>query len=231
MTVPELALHHQRLEARATQLHSQIERIEAELARNPEAERLEREVGSREAVRREVELRLLQSERETESRRARLRARERELMSGRINNPGELMRLSSEVDHLKLALAGDEDAELELLEQQELVEKEVARLEADLGAARRSGEAAAPGRQEELLRLQLVLAETETEREAVWRQLPADWQKAYKRVAARVSNPVAEVVRGQCQACHVGATSSGMQLLRRGSLVLCENCGRLQVAT
>ena len=80
-------------------------------------------------------------------------------------------------------------------------------------------------------RLQLVLAETETEREAVWRQLPADWQKAYRRVAARVSNPVAEVVRGQCQACHVGATSSGMQLLRRGSLVLCENCGRLQVAT
>src|SRR5438270_914453 len=108
MTVPELALHHQRLEARATQLHGQIERIEAELARNPE---------------------------------------------------------------------------------------------------------------------------TETEREAVWRQLPADWQKAYRRVAARVSNPVAEVVRGQCQACHVGATSSGMQMLRRGSLVLCENCGRLQVAT
>jgi predicted nucleic acid-binding Zn-ribbon protein len=229
MTVPELALHHQRLEARAAHLLTQIERLEAELSRNPEAERLEQAVGSSQTAHREVELGVLQREREAESRRARMKARERELMSGRINNPGELMKLSGEVEHLKSALAKEEEAEMVLLEEQERLEKEIAGLEADLETARSRGEAAAPGQQEELRRLRSGLAETETEREAAWRQLPADWQKAYRRVRGRLANPIAEVVRGQCQACHVGVTSSGMQVLRRAGLLPCDNCGRLLV--
>jgi predicted nucleic acid-binding Zn-ribbon protein len=34
---------------------------------------------------------------------------------------------------------------------------------------------------------------------------------------------------GQCQGCRVTVTSSGMQALRRGGLVYCENCGRILV--
>jgi predicted nucleic acid-binding Zn-ribbon protein len=229
MTVPELALHHQRLEARAVHLQTQIERLEAELSRNPEAERLEQAVGSSQTARREVDLGVLRREREAETRRARLKARERELMSGRINNPGELMRLSGEVEHLKSALAKEEEDEMVLLEEQERLDKEIAGLEADLEAARSRGEAAAPGLEEDLRRLRSGLAEAETEREASWRQLPPDWQKAYRRVGGRLANPVAEVVRGQCQACHVGVTSSGMQVLRRAGLLACDNCGRLLV--
>jgi predicted nucleic acid-binding Zn-ribbon protein len=210
-------------------LQAQIERLEAELSRNPEMERLVQAVGSSRTARREVELNVLRREREAESRRARLRARERDLMSGRINNPGELMRLSGEVEHLKVALGEEEEAEMVLMEEQERLEKEIAGLEADLDAARSRGEAAAPGQQEELRRLRSGLAEAETERESAWRQLPADWQKAYKRVRSRLANPIAEVVRGQCQACHVAVTSSGMQVLRRAGLLPCDNCGRLLV--
>lgn len=206
-----------------------MERAESELAFDPEAARLEREVTGREAAGRDLEMKLRARERDVEARRARLRARERELMSGRITNPSELMRLSGEVEHLRTALAGEEDAELELMEEQEQMETEVARLRRQLEATRGQVEAAAPGRRQALERLQAAIADAEAEREEIWRQLPAAWQTAYRRVAARVGNPVAQVVAGQCQACHVAVTSSGMQVLRRGGLLQCDNCGRLLV--
>ena len=229
MNIPELALRHQHLDARAFQLRAQIERLELELAGDPEVERLAREADERDAARRDLELQVRQRERDVEGRRTRLRSRERELMSGRISSPSELMRLSSEVDHLKAAVAEEEDAELQLMEQQERVEGELARLLEQLEAARRRIEAAAPGRREALERLRAGLEAAEAERDETWRQLPPDWQTAYRRVAARVANPVAEVMGGQCQACRVAVTSSGMQVLRRAGLLQCDNCGRLLV--
>jgi predicted nucleic acid-binding Zn-ribbon protein len=53
-------------------------------------------------------------------------------------------------------------------------------------------------------------------------------QTAYSRMRMRPA--VAQVINGQCAACHVTVTSSGMQLLRKGEgLVHCENCGRILV--
>jgi predicted nucleic acid-binding Zn-ribbon protein len=207
MTVPQLALQHQRLENRAAQLQAQIERVEAQLARNPEVERLAQQVASGESAMRDLDLRVLQRERDAETRRAKVRSRERELMSGRISNPGELVRLSTEVEHMKAALTEEEDAEMLLLEEQERLDKETARARAELDGERARAAAAEPGLRDELQRLRADLAE--------------------RRV--RLSNPVAEVMRGQCQACHVSVTSNGMQVLRRGGLLACDNCGRLLV--
>jgi predicted nucleic acid-binding Zn-ribbon protein len=229
MNVPELALQHQRLEARAVQLRAQIGRLEAQVAANPEVTRLEAELSSKEAERRDVELRLRQREGEASAHRTRVKARERELMSGRISNPGELMKLSSEVEHLKAALRAEEEVEFQLMEEQERVEAEAGRLRDELSTARTRWQAAEPGQQEALRQLREDLAEAEAEREEAWSQLPRDWQVGYRRAAARTSSPVAQVVQGQCQACHVAVTSSGMQALRRGALLNCDNCGRLLV--
>jgi predicted nucleic acid-binding Zn-ribbon protein len=229
MSAPQLALQHQRLETRAAQLRALIERLESQLARNPEVERLEEQLASAEAARRDVELRVMHREREAEARRTKVRSRERELMSGRISNPGELVRLSGEVEHLKAALVEEEDAELLLLEEQEGLDKVIVRARQDLNGARARGEAAQPGLREELERRQAELAEVIGERDGVWSELPPDWQRAYGRAHVRLGNPVAEVIGGQCQACHVGVTSNGMQVLRRGGLLLCDNCGRLLV--
>jgi predicted nucleic acid-binding Zn-ribbon protein len=229
MNVPELALHHQRLDQRAGHLRAQIARVEAELAGDPEAERLEREHTSAAAALRAVELRLRDRERDAAARRSRITARERELMSGRIRNPTELMKLSAEVEHLKGALSEEEEAEQVLMEEQEGRDAELARLGRDLAAARERSAAAAPGLRERLEGLRIELEGIEAERAATWELVPADWQEAYRRLQRRVADPVAEAAHGQCQACRVGVTSSGMQLLRRGALVHCENCDRLLV--
>jgi len=229
MNAPELTLHHQRLDQRAGHIRGQIARVEAMLVDDVEAQRLEREHAMAETARRDVDLRLREREREVEGRRTRLRARERELMSGRIRNPTELMKMQAEVQHLKAAVGDEEDAQLLLMEQQENLEADVSRLTRELTAARDQAAAAAPGLRARLDQLTSELAQVEAEREETWAQVPADWQLAYRRVRARISEPVAEVVGNQCQACHVTVTSSGMQAVRRAALLLCDNCGRILV--
>ncbi len=231
MNVPELALHHQRLDRRASALRGQIARLQAELAQDPLAERLDLERATTEAARRDVDLRLRDRERDAEDRRGRLRARERELMSGRIRNPTELMKLNHEVESMRGAVGEAEDAQLELMETQESLQAELARLSSELAAARERTASAAPGLRERLERMETELAAAEAERDATWAALPADWQVAYERVRSRVPDPIAEVVNGQCQACRVQVTSSGMQVIRRTGLLQCDNCGRILVAT
>jgi uncharacterized protein len=229
MNVPELALRHQRLDQRAAHLRGQIERVRTALAGDPEVERLEREHAEADAVQRQLALRLRDHDRRVEERRARVQGRERELMSGRIRNPNELMKLSQEIDHLKATLSNEEDAELELMQQQEDQQAALGQLGRDLNAARERSTAAAPDLRARLERLETELVEAETERDATWASLPADWQEVYRRVGRRLADPVAEAARGQCQACRVGVTSSGMQALRRAALVQCDNCGRILV--
>jgi len=229
MNTPELALHHQRLDQRAGHIRAQIERLRAELAADLVAERLEREVAAAESDRRAVDLGVRERERDASSVRTRLRGRERELMSGRIRNPTELMKLNQEVEHLRAALGQEEDAQLELMERQERLEADLARLGRELAAQRERTAAAAPELLGRLERLERELTEVEAERDATWERMPSEWQEAYRRVRSRQADPVAEVVGGQCQACRVAVTSSGMQALRRAGLVYCDNCGRILV--
>lgn len=229
MNAPELTLHYQRLDQRAASIRTQIARIEAALAEDPQAERLERQRVSAAAARRDVELRLRDRERDAEARRTRLRSRERELMSGRIRNPSELMKLQQEVDHLKVAVGVEEDAELALMEQLEGLEAEESRLTGELSTAREQTAAAIPELRTRLERLQAELPQVEAERDETWTRVPADWQRAYRRTQSRVADPVAQVVGNQCQACRVSVTSSGMQVLRRAGLLQCDNCGRILV--
>ena len=224
----ELLLHHSRLEDRVRLLAGEIGRLEARLASNPEADRLERDLAEARALQQEIALRLRDRDREREDHRTKMRARERELMSGRIHNPTELLQISEEVDHMKARLATEEDAELQLMEEAERADGEVARLQRELASTRASAEAEAPGLRSRLEQAREQLVALERERDEVWSQVPPAHQAAARRL--RVRPAVAEVVGGQCSACHVQATSKQMQQLRRGDeIVSCENCGRILV--
>jgi uncharacterized protein len=227
MNLPEIALHHQRLDQRAGQLRSQIERVRAELATDHVAERLEQEAAATATARRELDHGLREREREAEDRRARVRGRQRELMSGRIRNPTELTALSTEVQHMKERLSVEEDAELELMEEVEGRDQTVRRAELEAQQIQAESEASAPELRQQLEKARLDLVAADTERVAVWSEIPPGYRSAYERI--RVRPPVAEVNGTSCSACRVGVTTGGLQQLRRGELVRCENCGRILV--
>jgi len=227
MNTPELLLHHQRLDQRARALTADIARLEARLARDPEAERLEAQLATTRAAREELAKRLRERERDVEDHRAHMKSREKQLMSGRINNPSELIALSQEVDHMKSAVAREEDAELTLMEEAEALDAELRRLEAAPAEGLAGTAAAAPELRQRLEQERSELAAVEAERAETWEAIPADFRAAYSRI--RLADPVAEVVNNQCQGCRVTVTSSGMQQLRRHLLVTCEHCGRILV--
>ena len=133
-------------------------------------------------------------------------------MSGRIRNPTELMQMSEEVQHMKARFAEEEDAELKLMEDADAADHAVREATEDLEQARRQSAAEEPGLRHDLVTWGAELAEVETERDAIWEQVPKAAQTAYSRM--RIQPAVSQVVNGQCSACHVTVTSRGMQMLR-----------------
>ena len=227
MNAGELLLRHARVDERVQHLNGEIGKLEAALASNPRLEQARARLEEARASEREVALRLRASEREVEGHRTKMRDRDRELMSGRIRNPTDLTNLSTEVQHMKERLAVEEDAELELMQEVETQEETVRRAELEAQRIQQESEAAAPELRQQLEKARLDLVEAETERAAIWTEIPAAHRSVYEKI--RVRPPVAEVVGTSCSACRVGVTTGGLQQLRRGELVRCENCGRILV--
>jgi uncharacterized protein len=221
-------LEHQRLVERERGLRDNIERANSRLESDPEVVEREETLAAARTVQEAAAARVRESDHEREGHRSRLRTREKELMSGRIRNPTELLQMSEEVKHMKERFAEEEDAEMKLMEDADAADEAVRNATADLERARRQSASEEPGLKKELKKWSAELAQAESERDALWEQVPRAAQAAYSRM--RVQPGVAQVINGQCSACHVTVTSSGMQKLRAGDeLVHCENCGRILV--
>ncbi len=224
----QLLLQYQRLVDRERVLRDNIERLESLLQANPEVVRLEEKVEAARAAQEAAAGKLHESDRAREDHRTKLRSRERELMSGRIRNPSELMQMSEEVQHMKARFADEEEAELRLMEDAEIADDSMREATTELDTARAQAAAEAPALELDLSGFRSELAEVEAEKEQVWAEVPAAARTAFTR--QRVHPAVAEVRNNQCTACRVTVTSRGMQMLRQGDeIVHCENCGRILV--
>lgn len=229
MTRPaQLLLDHQRLVERERGLRDNIERANSRLESDPEIVEREETLVEARTAQEVTAARVRESDHEREAHRSRLRTREKELMSGRIRSPSELLQMSEEVKHMKERFAEEEDAELKLMEDADAADEAVREATNQLEQARKQSASEEPEIRSELETWTTELAEVEAERDAIWEQAPPAAQAAYSRMRMRPA--VAQVVNNQCSACHVTVTSSGMQLLRKGDeLVHCENCGRILV--
>ena len=229
MNPAQLLLRYQAQVEQERAVRAVIERLESRLASDPEVVSLEEAMQEARGAQDAVAARLRESDHAREDHRTKLRSREKELMSGRIRNPTELMQMSDEVAHMKARFAEEEDAELHLMEDAEAADDAVRSASASLAEARSRSAAEEPDLKEELEGARRELAEIEAERDELWAQIPPAAQAAYSRT--RAQPPVARVVGNQCTACRVTVTSSGMQTLRKGldELVHCENCSRILV--
>lgn len=229
MNTYAIALQHEHHVQRAHRLRSEIARIQQQVAGDRETDRLSGALAEARARRQELDARLREVDRDTEERRARAAARERELMSGHIGSPAGLMKLRQEVDHLQEALQGAEEGELALLEDADRQDAELHTLEQTLEKRTAEVAGASPQLKERLEAAKADLRQVEAEVGSTWDELPPDWQAAIQHIHDHHPDAVAEMIDGLCGACHVAVTSSGRQALRRGALLTCDNCGRLLV--
>jgi predicted nucleic acid-binding Zn-ribbon protein len=229
MNPAQLLLRYQALVERERALKEVIERVESRLQSDPEVVSQEEALQEARSAQDAVAVRLRESDHAREDHRSKLRSREKELMSGRIRNPTDLLQMSDEVAHMKARFVEEEDAELHLMEDAEAADDLVRAAMANLEEARTRSAAEDPALKEELEAARSELAEVEAERDQVWAEVPPSAQTAYSRT--RPQPPVARVLNNQCTACRVTVTSSGMQILRKGldDLVHCEHCSRILV--
>jgi predicted nucleic acid-binding Zn-ribbon protein len=229
MNPAQLLLRYQAQVERERALREAIERVELRLESDPEVVSLEEAMQEARSTQAAIAARVRDSDHAREDHRSRLRSREKELMSGRIRNPTELMQMSEEVAHMKARFAEEEDAELRLMEDADSADEAVRTANTNLAEARSRSAAEEPELKEELEAARSELAEVEAERDHIWAEVPPVAQAAYSRMRARPA--VSKVVGNQCTVCRVTVTSSGMQTLRKGldEIVHCENCGRILV--
>src|SRR3979409_331468 len=129
MKPAQLLYEHYQLVSRERVLRDDIEQVTARLELDPEVVQLaealaealgvlwrERALVCARAVEETTAGKVRDSDHEREAHRTKLRAREKELMSGRIRNPTDLMQMSEEVKHMKARFAEEEDAEMRLME-------------------------------------------------------------------------------------------------------------------
>jgi predicted nucleic acid-binding Zn-ribbon protein len=230
LTSAQLLLRYQALVDRERTLRESIASTEARLGSDPAVVEREEALAAARRYQDEVAGRLRESDRVREDHRSRLRSREKELMSGRIRNPTELMQMSDEVAHMKARFAEEEEAELRIMEDAEAADEAVRFATAALEEVRRTSADEEPALRAQLAEWQAELGDVEADEAAVWEQVPPRDQAVFNRI--RVRPAVARLVGTQCSACHVTITSSGMQALRKGdALVQCENCGRILVVS
>jgi predicted nucleic acid-binding Zn-ribbon protein len=229
LTSAQLLLRYQALVDRERALRESIAATEARLESDPAVVEREDTLASARTTQDEVAGRLRESDKVREEHRSRLSSRQKELMSGRIRNPTELLQMSDEVAHMKARFADEEEAQMRIMEDAEAADEAVRSATKDLEDMRRASADEEPSLRSQLAEWNTELADVLADKDAIWVQVPPRDQTLFNRI--RVRPPIARVSGTKCSACHVIVTSSGMQILRKGdALVQCENCGRILVA-
>lgn len=158
---------------------------------------------------------------------------DRTLYSSTVTNPRELQALQDELGALARRKSQLEDGELDLMEQAEPLDAELARL-----AATKERHEAEIARLADALttteaELSAELARVEGERAELVEPIPAELLAEYDRLRGQLGGvAVARLTGTTCGGCHLGLSAVEVDRIRREppeALVHCEECGRLLV--
>jgi predicted nucleic acid-binding Zn-ribbon protein len=224
----EQLLDLQHADDEVDRLTREVAATEAQLAGDPELDRAGEDVTRRAEAERAAELRVRSLDGELESLRARAKTLDRQLYSGSVRNPAELLTLQHELEGLRAQVSTQEDETLlamedvdQLAEARTVAEQAVAVLQGKreeqqgplterLGQLRQQQEAAVQAR------------------EALVGEIPAKSKALYDRVKARHQPAVVRVEHGSCGGCHLPLGAHEAHEARTGdSLVQCANCDRI----
>jgi uncharacterized protein len=155
------------------------------------------------------------------------------LYSGSVQSPRELQAMQADVEMLKKRRSELEDQELEVMEQRETLDNELAALDAAIATLNATGD-----------QLRSTIAATEAEIESdvqaeagarataaapIAAPLLADYEK---RRAQNRGAGAARLVGVTCQACHLTIPSTEAEQIRRAAgatIAYCDNCGAILV--
>jgi predicted nucleic acid-binding Zn-ribbon protein len=153
------------------------------------------------------------------------------LYSGTIGNPRELQALQDEIGALKRRVGQLEDQEIELMEQIEPLDADLAKLAAERTALDgRAGELRARIAEAEVA-IDEELASVRAEREALVGDVEPELLAEYDRLRPQAGGiAIARLVGGSCGGCHLALSAVEVDRIKKlppEAPAHCEECGRL----
>jgi uncharacterized protein len=164
---------------------------------------------------------------------AKAKAEEARMYSGTISSPRELQAMQGDVEQLRRHARQLEDEELEVMEQREGFDHEVARLEAARAEIQAEIDRLAALIAEEEATIDAELAGEVAAREALVPGIPDSMLGLYEQV--RVANRgigAARLVGSTCQACHLALPATEVDRIRHlppEAMARCDHCGAILV--
>jgi predicted nucleic acid-binding Zn-ribbon protein len=152
---------------------------------------------------------------------------EKKLFSGAIKNPKELANLQHEVEVFKAKRNQTEEKTLEIMEQVELAESAVARINKELEKLKAEWQRQQQELSEDVERLKAVLSDLKQKRQLLLAEIPPQAVELYQRLRKERRTAVARVEQGICRGCRISLPTTELQKARSGNLVKCSSCGRI----
>ena len=157
------------------------------------------------------------------------------LDSGQVGSPKELENLQSEIESLHRRQTELEDAELEVMEQREVVQARLKELQDEL-AGIDSGLADATSRRDAALtEIAAEVEKTAAHRAEVAGTLPGELLTLYTKLRESSGGVGAAALRrGRCEGCHLQLNTTDLNRLRDADpeeVVRCEECRRVLIRT
>lgn len=153
------------------------------------------------------------------------------LYSGTISNPRELQAMQDEIASLKRRISQLEDQELELMEQIEPLDADLARFAAERAALDATATALRAQIAEDEVAIDEQLATVRAEREGLVGGVEPELMAEYDQLRPHSGGiAIARLVGGSCGGCHLALSAVEVDRIKKlppEAPVHCEECGRL----
>jgi len=159
---------------------------------------------------------------------------EKTLYSGAVSSPRELQALQADLQQLQRHQRSLEDRELELMEQQEALDAEVAELDTKMAAAVAGADAARAELADREAEIDAEIARETSARGSAAEDVDAALLGDYDRARARAGGVGAARLVGQtCQGCRLTIPRTEVERIKRegasAGVAHCDNCGAILV--
>jgi len=152
---------------------------------------------------------------------------EKQLYGGKISNPKELSALQHEVNTMKAMNEQLENKTLEIIDELETTERNVASLTEDYQKLEKDWQRQQQQLTDEITGLEKKLADLRQKRQQLTDNIEPSIVNLYDKIRQQKKQAVAKVEQGICHACRISLSASVLQKARSGQPVQCGTCGRI----
>jgi predicted nucleic acid-binding Zn-ribbon protein len=158
---------------------------------------------------------------------------EKRLYSGQVTAARDLQAMDEEVKHLASHVTELEDREIEVMEELEPLDADLAVIDGELDRLTKQGESLESAIAEAETEIDSELARERAERAALVADVPGELLSRYEQLRKKLGGTgAARLVGGSCGGCHLQLPAMELDRVKKAppdAIVYCDQCGRILV--